>query len=288
MARKFGRNFTLTVEATDGNTLTIGLPFTLEFDITRNILSSANVASIRVLNLNAIRRSQIRKNVLDYDDLRLVNLQAGYGGNIPVVFNGSITQAWSVREGTAFVTQIESFDGGFAFANASSDINFPADTDQQIVVSTLVQQMSAYGVKPGAIGKIEGKLSRGNSYSGSTPNLLKELTGGAFFIDNGKVNVLGTNEVLPGVLTSIDASVGLLGTPVREQTIINFDMLFEPRLLIGQKITLTSFTDSNFNGDYKIISLKHRGTISDAVCGDAITSVGLMPGTEALKIVGAA
>lgn len=284
---KFGRNYNLSIEKQNGSTLTVRPPFTVEFDITRNVLTSANVSSIRVYNLNENNRSQVRKNINDYGDLRLIRLEAGYGNNLPIVFEGNITQAWSVREGVNFITQLESFDGGFAFANAVTNTSFPSSTDQQSVIESLVANLASSGVKLGAIGSFPGSLSRGAAYSGSTTSLLRELTGGRFYIDNGKAYALADNECIAGPVTLIDAKSGLLNTPVREQTIINFDMLFEPKLIIGQQVTLRSGTDSNFNGVYKVISLKHRGMISEAVCGDAITSVGLLQplGSQTLTIV---
>lgn len=285
---KFGRSFVLNVETQEGSTLVIKPPFTLEFDVTRNVLTSANVCSARVFNLNAHNRNQIRKNINDYGDQRLIRLQGGYGANLPLIFDGSITQAWSVREGVNFITQIESFDGGFAFANATSNFTAPAGATQKSVIESLIQDMAGYGVKLGSIGDFPGVLSRGNAYSGNTYDLLREMTGGRFFVDNGKAYVLADNECLEGTISTIDAAAGLLSTPVREQTIINFDMLFEPRLVIGQQIQLKSLTaDSNINGNYKVISLKHRGIISEAVCGSAVTSVGLLQplGTQSLVTV---
>lgn len=291
--KKFGRNYSLDIQTQDGSTLTIAPPFTVEFDITRNILSSANVSSIRVYNLNANHRSQIRKNITDLGDLRLIQLKAGYGDNIPIVFSGNITQAWSVREGTNFISQIESFDGGFAFINSITDVSFPANTAQQTVIETLVQNLSAAGVQMGAIGTFDGSLSRGNAYSGNTTDLLRQLTSGRFFIDNGKAYALSDNECLSGPLTLINTASGLLGTPVREQSIINFDMLFEPRLKLAQRVELQSGNAEetirqNFNGIYKVVSIKHRGMISESVGGDAITSVGLLQplGSQTLTVVG--
>lgn len=285
---KFGRKYVLSVGTQNGGTITIKPPFTLQFDITRNVLTSANVASIRVYNLNANNRFQIRKNVNDYGSLRLIKLQAGYGSNLPTIFEGNISQAWSVREGTDFITQIESFDGGFAFANNMSDISPPAGITKQAVINELVQNLAGSGVALGAVGAVEGSLSRANAYSGNTTAILGELTGGRFYIDNGKAYVLGDDEYISGPVTLINAASGLLGTPVAEQTIINFDMLFEPKLIIGQLVTLESQTEKIFNGSYKVISLKHRGMISEAVCGDAVTSVGLLQplGTQQLKQVG--
>lgn len=288
---KFGRNYILNVQTQGGSTLTIRLPFTIEFDITRNVLTSANVSQIRVYNLNANHRSQIRKNINDYGDNRIIQLLGGYGDNLALLFEGNITQAWSVREGVNFITQIESFDGGFAFANSIASMSFPAQTEQETVVNSLITNLAGSGVKPGVVGNIEGQLSRGNAYNGKTCDILREITGGRFYIDNAKAYVLADNECISGPVTTINAKSGLLGTPIREQTIINFDMLFEPKLIVGQQVVLDSLTaDSNINGTYKVISLKHRGIISEAVAGDAITSVGLLQplGTQGLTVVGAA
>lgn len=291
MGKKFGRNYILKVETRDGLSLTIRPPFTVQFDITRNVMTSANVSSIRIYNLNANHRSQIRKNINDYGDIRLIELMAGYGDTLSLLFSGNITQAWSVREGVNFITQIESFDGGDAFTNSISDIAAPKGATQQTVVETLINNLSANGVQMGAVGGISGSLSRSNAYSGNTCDLLQQLTGGRFYIDNMKAYSLSDNECISGPVTIINAASGLLNTPVREQTIINFDMLLEPKLVVGQMVTLDSSTtdDKNVNGEYKVISLKHRGMISEAVCGDAITSVGLLQplGSQGLVTVGA-
>lgn len=287
MASKFGRNYQLSVGLQDGTTLKVSLPFTVEFEIVRNILTSANTMHIRIYNLSARNRNQIRYNFYDTGTLRPVKINAGYGdGVLPQVFTGNITQAWSVREGSNFVTTIEAFDGGFAFANATTNIPFPSGTPQQTIISTMAESLSNYGVAVGAIGSYPGTISRGNTYSGSTTDILRELTGGGFYIDNGKVNCLGNSECINGGIPLINAASGLLNTPVLQQTILSFDMLFEPGVISGQKIQLVSATDATFNGFYKVISIKHRVMISAAVCGDAVTSLEMFYGTAALVPVG--
>lgn len=290
---KFGRNYILNVQTSDGQTLTVELPFTIEFDITRKILTSANVAQFRIYNLNTNHRSQIRKNInlTGFDDQnRIVQILAGYGTNLALMFEGYITQAWSVREGMNFITQIECFDGGFAFTNSMSNTTFPALTEQKTVIESLVSDLAGAGVKPGVVSPnaFQGQLSRGNAYSGNTCDLLRQITNGNFYIDNGKAFALSDNECISGPITTINAASGLLNTPVREQTIIRFEMLFEPKLLVGQQVTLDSLTaDKEINGDYKVVGLKHRGMISDSVCGEAITTVELLQplGQQKLSVV---
>jgi hypothetical protein len=280
---KFDRNYILSIETQNGEILVIQPPFTIEFDITRNILSSANVCQIRIYNLSANNRNKIRFDRQDSYDFRSVQLQAGYGNNLPVIFSGSITQAWSVREGVNFITSIECFDGGFAFANGITNTVFPAQTPITTVINNLVGNLPRVAV--GAVGNYSGVLSRGRSFSGNTSEILRDLTGGGFFIDNGRAHCLGDSECLEGEMVLINSQSGLLGTPVRELTVLNFDMIFEPRLIVGQAIQIDSKTGMSLNQFYKVISVKHRGMISESICGNAVTSVGVWYGTQALQIV---
>ena len=204
-------------------------------------------------------------------------LKAGYGINPSVIFAGNITQAWSVREGADYVTTIECFVGGSAYINARTNQTFIAGTPIQTVVQSLVDSLSAYGISAGAIGTYTGTLKRDTTYSGNTLEILRSLTGGGTFIDQLKANCLNNGEYIDNLssVTTVSSDSGLLGTPVQELLILNFDMIFEPRVNPGQKINLVSQTESNFNGQYKCISVKHRGMISAAVCGKVITTVGL-------------
>jgi hypothetical protein len=291
MASKFGRNYILTIEVNVGAPIIITPPFTIEFDITRNILSSANVASIRIYNLSQQNRNNIEFNIYNQGSFRRIVLNAGYGVNLPVIFYGNITQAWSVREGVNFITQIECFDGGYAYNNAFSNVSFPAIVPNQAIITALIDSLAQYNIIPGFIGSYPGTTNRGSSYSEPTCSLLSRLTNGGFFIDNGTANCLGNSECIANSFPLIDSSTGLLGTPVREQQILTFDMIFEPRVQAGQIINLQSLslqtltpgqqvTTQAVNGTYKVTSVKHRGIISPSVCGDAITTLGMFLGQK--------
>lgn len=269
---KFNRVYELAVQTPSGSTITIALPFTIEFDITRNVLSSANVCSIRIYNLSAKNRNQIRKDAWQINSLELITLKGGYGKNLSTIFTGSVTKAWSVREGNNFITQIECFDGGFAFANGTFNGTFPQGTSQSDMIAELMKALPG-GVSIGAIGAYPGTISRANTLSGNTTDILNQITGGGFFIDNGVAHALKDNECLAGQIAVISSASGLLGTPLREELTLTFDILFEPRLEVAQRILLDSVTGANFNSYYKVVGLKHRGTISGAVAGDAITTI---------------
>lgn len=271
---KFDRNYILTITKANGESLTVTLPFTIEFDITRNTLSSANVCQVRIYNLSETNRAKIRYNSFDYGTPDTnITLLAGYGKNLAVIFTGNITQAWSVREGVNFITQIECFAGGFAFVNSKTNKNVAAGTSLMSTIKNIMGDL--VGITVGSIGpSYSGSATRGNTYSGNTNEILNQLTGGGFFIDNGKAYALANNEFIESFSSPlvINSASGLLGTPTREQTLIRFDMLFEPSLNVGTQVELRSATNNTFDGKWIVTMVKHRGMISAAVCGSVITT----------------
>ncbi len=282
---KFGRTFTLSIwekavfkdgeVGVQANTtkpsLVISLPFTVDFDISRENLAQSNHAKIRVYNLSAEHRNFLRFDQSNTGQIQQIQFNAGYGSNPPMVFTGNLRQAFSVREGVNFISELIAFDNGYAAVNAIFDGYFAPGTPWVDVLTTIA--MSIPNVSIGSVGSFPGTLPRPQTYSGNPIDLLSELTGGASFIDNGKVNILGTAECIATANpVVINAQSGLLNTPQLEVGIASFSMLFEPSLHLGEVVDVVSATGSNFNGTFKIIGVKHRGTISGAVCGEAITT----------------
>lgn len=280
---KLNRNYLLRVQAVNGEIIEVGMPFSIEFDILRNDFASASNAQIRVYNLGKQTRAAIRKDEVATNVFRKIELKAGYGNNIPFVFVGNILKAWSVREGVNFITYIEAQDMGFAYANGFTNQSFSQGTPYQDIIEKLMKSLPA--VDFGAAGDFPGAISRGNSYSGNTADLLNALTGGAFFISNGKSYCLNDDECIQGSVEQIDSNAGLLNTPTRELKLVKIEMIFEPRLTIAQKIFLDSSTGDNVNGFYKVVSISHKAMISPVVCGSAITKASLFPGDQLLEVV---
>lgn len=301
MSNKFNRSYVMTITIPgDPLVVTIQPPLTLDFDITRNDLASANTATFRIYNLSPLNRSKLRINQWDFGKFFGVTLRAGYLGisgsaqNLPVVFTGSIRHAWSTRQGVDFVTQFECFDGGFAFVNSNTNKTIISGTPQVDILKSLVGDLGQYNVTPGAIGNFPGSNTRGTVYSDKTLEVLKQVSNDQFFVDNGKANVLrkapytnadgssgNAETILTTTIPLVNAASGLLNTPLRTQTGIEFEMIFEPSLFVAMQVNLQSNAGdpyNNFNGIKKVISFHHRGTISPSICGEALTTVGLLDG----------
>ncbi len=284
---KLFRNYNLLVQGLDGEFQAFTLPYTMEFDIRRSKFGDANQCSIKIYNLNPNTRNNLRKDSTDFDINRRLTLSVGYGKSLSTIFDGTIFRCYSYRDGVTFVTEIEGMDAGFAFVNAEVQIDYSAGSTYQAIVEKIAKQLEPFGITRGAIGRIPGVTERAGSYAGNAIEILKNLTGRTFFIDNQKLFVLQDNETFDGTFNLISAETGLINTPILQETLVNCEMIMEPRILIGQKITLDSQTASNnntttdrllinnFNGEYKVVGLEHKGTISQTVAGTAITKLSL-------------
>lgn len=292
MALKFGRNYYLYLETQDGGAISIDSteqPFTLEFDIQRDNYSSTNIASIKIYNLGRQTRENIYKGPTVFDLSKKVTLNAGYGNvsaNLPLIFIGNVSQAWSYRDGNNFITQIESLDGADASVNSLYNNSYSQGQALSGIANDLINSMSAHGVSPGYVGSLPGTLQRGSSLSGRSWNLLNDFCGGNFFVDLMQANVMGNLEYLKDLAPiEVSSDTGLLGTPLRQDGFhTSCEVLFEPAVRVGQLVNLKTQATKELNALYKCIGIKHRGIISTAVNGPAITTLQLygQPGSFSL------
>lgn len=291
---KLGRAYTLRIQTGDtvfggpDNVLSIELPTTIEFDIDRNFLGGgANGASFRIYNLSATHRAALRVDVDNYQEFRAVQLFAGYGDNLYEIFSGNVSRASSIREGTNFITTVECLDAGFAYTNGYYSATVPAGTPLSQQFQQMIQQ-GLPNVSVGAIGNFPTKNLTASSYSKPTVEILSELSGKKFFIDKGKAHLLNDNEYIAGEVLLVTPQTGLLQTPQLEEFNLHLDLIFEPRLNVGYLIQIQSLsTDkkNQINKLWRVNSVKHRGMISSAVCGEVITSISVNYGAESLVSV---
>lgn len=267
---KFGLNYRLKVGLENGDFVIIEPPFTLQFNIIRNTNAQVNAAQFRIINLSPTTRDALRYNISTFAKIIPVELYAGYGNKLARCFRGSIMIADSFREGVDYLTQIECFDGGQAYINSRTSQSFSKGTPFKEVITKIAGDL--VDTEVGGIGDFKGILKRSNSYQGSSVEILRDLTGNNFFIDNGKAHALFSNEYLDtGSILEISPSTGLLNTPIFEQSIVRFETLFEPQLNVGVRIKLDAFTNRNYNGLYKCTSVHHKGVISESVASSVTT-----------------
>lgn len=308
-ATKFQRNYELLVQGNDGTLYAFAYPLTLEFNIKRQFLPySSGSGNFKIYNLNQQHRNAIYKNsytqALSFSSL---TLKAGYGGpqsTLPIVFSGNVYQAESYRLEKAldFITNIDGYDYGWVFNNATSSRTYAANTvtQKQIALDLISDLQKVVPNDPNIPGSklgigfispqyAQGKYQQDFSAVGSTWNALQNITNNQSYIDNGKVYSLFENDVFAGDVTQISSYTGLLGTPKKQDNMLIIEMLFEPRLQIGQQVQVISTSlaqyPTNNNGYYKVIGIEHRGTISGAVSGECKTIVTVMLPFEKINLI---
>lgn len=291
---KFIRRCQLSVEVSPNaqgvtqNNLTIPEELTVEFEISRQSLASSQEATFRVMNLSEHTRNRIFKDPYALTEFRAVQFRAGYRDDpvLPLCFNGFLREATSYRMsgGTEMVTELKAYDGGLAMANGFTSQTIASGTSIADVLRFLAKQLPRISGTP-IVGEFPVTNKRGKVLLGNTWQLLLEESGGLATIDNGQVKVLNYNEAIAAEIPVINSQSGLLGSPRRAATKLDVEMLFEPRLTVGQIVQLDSVSNKLFNGTFKVMGFVHRGTISPAVAGDCKSTVSLFFGSSELKIV---
>jgi hypothetical protein len=260
-----------------GQTIVIQMPTTAVFSITHDLSAVANEANVSIYGLDRSTRELIFKDILNTGLYKPISIEMGYGSQLVTVFTGNIMYCYSEREYPTVVTKINAWDGGYDILNSSS--SFTLRKNQTI--GDIINKISKSWIytNPGEIGAIaqeQTESSRGVVASGNNYDLLDKYTKGRFHIDDGKMNVLKDNEVLEGLVYIINSDTGLLGTPKRYDAYVEVDMLLEPRIQQQQVVEVNSSIQSAYNGQFKVVSVKHEATISQSVCGYAKTTLGLL------------
>jgi len=279
---KFQRNYKLiyTVPPTTSDTgnaevITISSPLSCDFDIVRNTYASANNATFRIYNLAENTRDKIFQDKYNIFRFCFVDFYAGYGDQLSLLFTGKVMQAYSERQGTEMVTEIQALDAFGIFDHRTH--TFPKGTGTHDIIKTLATDMEH--IKLGSVGLPNERITGHLSIDSVSFDAINKLTGGLCFVDLGKLHVLGNKQVLEDAeIYKIDSDTGLLGTPKRRDAQVEIDMIFEPRITVGQLVELTSTTAKIFNGQLKVIGIHHAGTISGAVAGEARTTLNLFIG----------
>lgn len=263
--------------------VTIQNPITLNLHIDIRIAGNQpNMGIFQFYNLSSDVQATLWKDYFTTTKRIHMTLEAGYGypdtqkGNfyMTTIFSGEVQLCTSHKDSgsTEWLTEVQAWEGGHLYRNGYINETFAQGTKFADFLRYVTE-----GDKNTKVGYITDgirPLPRNKTFIGQTMDILgREYGGYEVFIDKGKLNVLGDNEVIPGDLIVITDKSGLLGTPKRSQTWLELEMLFEPQLQIGQAVELLSDLIPQYNGVYKVTALRHDGVISERSSGRLITYV---------------
>ena len=263
----------------------ISNPYTIEFNINRHTLASLNTATFKIYNLGAETRDKLYKDLPEFNPYRAITFAAGYDSSyMPIVFKGNILTAISYKTGCDIVTEIEATDGGMATAAGLVNMNWGITTTQAQIINDLCKAVpgtDGVGFISPEYNKVTHK--RQAIHHGNPWRRLQIESGNRAYIDSGLIYVMHDYEAFDDDVITVSAETGLIGSPKRSGFNIEGEMIFEPRMTVGQLIKIQSQINKFINGTYKVNGFTHTGMISDAVGGSCKTTFSVWLGADTLK-----
>lgn len=256
--------------------LVIKPPFTVMFETDTGINNtSSNKAILQFINLSEDNKTLLWLDVWNRTRKYVhLDLYAGYGDNMPLIFSGYLFSCTSYKVGgsTEFITEMVSQTGHHLLRYGYLNATFVKGTRLADIV-----KIATNDGEFGHVGYITPDISplkRDKTFIGQPLDLIqREYNGYNIFVTNEEINILGDRDVVPGEVQVLSDKSGLLGSPRRGTGYIECDIIFEPQLKAGQAVILNSTTLPWMNRAYKITKVAHKVTISPNVCERAVTTV---------------
>lgn len=295
MSDKFFPTYELEIQTSNGS---IVIPddnkryFNIEATVNYSYSESPNTCDITIYNLNKTSRDAIFFDSFDYMQFRKMTFKAGYGGNLQMLFNGNIKEAYSDRSGADVQTKVSGWDN-FWYNNNYVNETVQAGANRGKVIDTILQSIdTGQGVAKLVRSKFEDEDSnlRSEALKGRPQDLIKERIpqDASLFFDDNKIFVLKDNDVIgkEDGIPLINSETGLLGVPVKRNRIVEFKMLFEPSLRIGRAFELQSSFSDKLNGVYKVLSVSHSLSLGENMGGENVTTVRAWNSNQGFNFIG--
>lgn len=278
---KWGRNYEIRIKTPDGDLITIKPPLTAIVEVDRNALATQNNCRVTLYNLKESTRNKIYRDPFDFNRYWQMIIVAGYGNSLYEIFRGNIQAAYSQKQGTEWITEIEGYDAAYAIQNGFMSETVTAGTQKTDMLGRVIKSLP--GLLTGIMGSpAEGETKRGQVLFGPSYDILRTQTDGQMFIDCETVNIMSDNEVIDGDVFVVGDpddpnNGGLFSTPRRRETFLDVESLFSPEIRVGYYTEIHSM-DKRYDGQYKTIGVKHSVRFSGADSGDARTMLSLSGG----------
>ena len=182
----------------------------ISFSVEKSDAESANTAKIQIWNL-----SDQNLRILDTKDI-IVELKAGYGGNLSLILAGNVTYVVTTPDGADRLTEIEVADGRVSLRDANISFSRNGKVDTKDLYAYIAGQMGLSIVFAKDLSFA--KFPNGFSFVGKGKNALQRIAkanGHAWTIQNGVIQV-----TLPGRPVNthgylLNSDTGLISIPKR-------------------------------------------------------------------------
>lgn len=281
MSRQYKRIYELTIIPASGISRVIS-GLRVNFEITKSILSFPNLCKLTIYNPNDETLSALQ------DKFTKIVFNAGYEGDIKLLFKGEIRNIFQSKMGVDRLITIYAGDGEKDWQNSTFNKTF----SETVTMKTAIQEVLS-SFKDISIGTTEGLPEEadkllGQTLSGSSKDIMDEFAdeyGFDWSIQDGEIITTPINSPLQGdEAVLISSATGMIGSPTVTEIGADVTSLLNPRLLpnrafkiesVGSDIQMGNLFFRNIKrtsaeGTYKIQEVIFKG---DSREGDWLSSV---------------
>lgn len=250
MTRQYDRSYELTIISPEGLSRVItGLR--IQFEITKSILSYPNLCKLTIFNANQDTLSILQRKYTK------VILNAGYKGDIGLLFKGQVRNVFQGRQGTEKSLVVYAGDGERDWQNAQFNKTF---TESVTIKAAIEEVLKSFGeVTNGVIEGIPNVADkiRGQTLSGSSKDILDKFAdeyGFNWSIQNEEVVIVPDESPIQGdQAVFVSAATGMLNSPTITEIGADVKTLLNHRMLPNR-----SFQIDSVNADTQIGNLFFR------------------------------
>lgn len=234
----FGNKGSLETKITD-----LRISFVIGATSERN----ANTSKIKVYNLNERSRAILEQD----EEMQALKgeltaiLEAGYTGTgLEVLYKGKIDKSQFGRVGPDWVTTLFVKDGNTATTKTHFEKSYEGPIDTLEIIKQVIQKLED---EAGIIVKSLKNLSsdiiqNGYSANGLVSKILDDLIGKQgleWNVQNGELQIIAPDSSDDEAIV-LTPETGLIGSPVRRETGIEFRALLQPKIKPGRVVEITS------------------------------------------------
>lgn len=249
----------------------------VKFTIDKSLRGPPNTASVYIYNLSETTSKKIKD---EFDD---VMIEAGYAANPRIIFRGDIKlpSPFHYKEGSDWITEIQAADGDRDYSTSLVNTTIKAGSSAEEAVAKILDSMPR--TKRGAVSVSGYRYIRGRVLSGRARQVLDTIAadnGAAWSIQDGFLDIVQADAVLPVEAIIVNSETGMLGAPEISGKGIKVKMLLNPQVRVNGTIVLQNenikiksiqqyvgakkvkekrLTRLDPDGRYKVYKLRHEG-----------------------------
>jgi hypothetical protein len=252
-------------------------PQRIKFKVEKHLLKIPNQAEVTLTNLSSISRENLTGGPAK------IRLEAGYDDTPRLLFIGDVRFASPEHTGTEWDVKLQIADGGRAYAEARHNRSYATGTPMATIIGDLCK---AFGTSLPAniptMPELQTRAATGEVVTGWAADELSRLLapfGMEWSFQNGHMQIMRSDEIVPGVLRVISQDSGMIGAPAvdppkiraprkrghrsgraAELKVPKLKIKHElyPELIPGERIQVHS---RSINGEFRIDSVVHEGDL---------------------------